>query len=81
MTDTDSNYEQIEVRTPIRLGQFLKLANVVMDGSEAKELIASGAVTVNDECCTHRGAHLTSGDIVHVGADGVEVSLQVAERN
>jgi len=33
----------------IRLGQLLKLAGVADSGSEAKELLADGGVTVNGE--------------------------------
>ena len=33
----------------IRLGQFLKLANLIDTGSDAKELMVQGLVTVNGE--------------------------------
>ena len=33
----------------IRLGQFLKLANLIDSGAEAKEVIADGHVTVNGD--------------------------------
>lgn len=48
----------------IRLGQFLKLAEVVETGSEAKELLAEGTVEVNDELETRRGRQLVEGDTV-----------------
>jgi len=51
---------------PIRLGQFLKLADIVSDGNEAKMLIQSGRVQVNDEIETRRGRKLAAGDIVTV---------------
>ena len=38
----------------IRLGQFIKLANLVETGGIAKEVIASGAVLVNGEVDTTR---------------------------
>lgn len=50
----------------IRLGQFVKLANLVETGGLAKELIASGAVTVNGEPDTRRGKVLRVGDEVAV---------------
>ena len=50
----------------IRLGQFLKLANLVESGSEAKPLIAAGMVRVNDEVETRRGRQLVRGDVVQV---------------
>lgn len=48
----------------IRLGQFIKLANLVETGGVAKELIAAGAVTVNGEPDTRRGKMLRDGDEV-----------------
>ena len=49
--------EQEEIRHPqefIELDQFLKLAQVVSSGGEAKRLIQSGAVTVNGAVETRR---------------------------
>jgi len=51
----------------IRLGQFLKLANMVDAGSEAKRAIAAGSVRVNDDAELRRGRQLHSGDVVAVG--------------
>ncbi|GAA5046888.1 RNA-binding S4 domain-containing protein [Nocardia callitridis] len=48
----------------IRLGQFLKLANLIESGAEAKTVIASGLVRVNDEVELRRGRQLQSGDVV-----------------
>ena len=50
----------------IRLGQFLKLADVVDTGSDAKPLLADGLVSVNGEVETRRGRQLTKGDVVTV---------------
>ncbi|EOM74291.1 hypothetical protein Rrhod_4435 [Rhodococcus rhodnii LMG 5362] len=55
----------------IRLGQFLKLANLIESGAEAKEVIADGLVKVDGETETRRGRQLRPGDIVELG--GVEV--------
>lgn len=49
---------------PIRLGQFLKLAEMVQDGIEAKFYIQNGEVTVNGEIETRRGKQLKDGDVV-----------------
>ena len=57
----------------IRLGQFLKLANLVESGGEAKPLVAEGAVTVNGEVETRRGRQLVSGDVVAVGGQSARV--------
>ncbi|MBM7796430.1 RNA-binding S4 domain-containing protein [Pseudoglutamicibacter cumminsii] len=55
----------VPVRTAgIRLGQFLKLANVVEDGVQAREEIADGAATVNGEVETRRGRQLDFDDVV-----------------
>ena len=51
----------------IRLGQFLKLADVVVAGSDAKALLADGGVQVNGEAETRRGRQLVKGDVVRVG--------------
>ncbi|APT81568.1 RNA-binding S4 domain-containing protein [Corynebacterium ammoniagenes] len=51
----------------IKLGQFIKLASLVATGGEAKTAIAEGAVTVNGEVDTRRGASLRAGDKVCVG--------------
>jgi ribosome-associated protein len=48
----------------IRLGQFLKLANLIDSGADAKGVIAEGAVSVNDEVETRRGRQLRAGDVV-----------------
>ena len=48
----------------IRLGQFLKLADLVESGSDAKELISDGEILVNGEPETRRGRRLRIGDIV-----------------
>jgi ribosome-associated protein len=50
----------------IRLGQFLKLADLIDTGGEAKVLIASGDVTVNGEVDLRRGRQLHPGDVVEV---------------
>jgi ribosome-associated protein len=50
----------------IRLGQFLKLADLVGDGAEVKPLVASGGVLVNGEPEVRRGRRLAKGDVVTV---------------
>jgi ribosome-associated protein len=51
----------------IRLGQFLKLANLVDSGSDAKALLVEGVVLVNGEVETRRGRQLAKGDVVALG--------------
>ncbi|MEU6560027.1 RNA-binding S4 domain-containing protein [Nocardia nova] len=58
----------------IRLGQFLKLANLVDGGSEAKTVIAAGLVRVNDEVELRRGRQLHNGDVVVFAGHRVRVA-------
>ena len=51
-------------RYPIRLGQFLKLAEIVQDGLEAKFMILEGEVKVNGEVELRRGRQLHRHDVV-----------------
>ena len=51
----------------IRLGQFLKLANLIESGGEAKQVLAGGIVRVNGEVETRRGRQLVPGDVVGLG--------------
>ena len=79
MADNNSTpLPAISVRGTIKLGQFLKLANLVEDGAEARMFIQSGDVTVNGEVETRRGSALSPGDIVQInlpnGATGAQVS-------
>lgn len=60
----------------IKLGQLLKLADLVSDGVEAKYVIADGLVKVNGEVDTRRGRKVYGGDIVSF--DGQEIKV-VAE--
>jgi ribosome-associated protein len=55
----------------IRLGQLLKLADVIDSGAEARSYLAEGSVTVNGEPETRRGRQLHPGDVVV--ADGAEL--------
>ncbi|KQY54460.1 MULTISPECIES: RNA-binding S4 domain-containing protein [unclassified Nocardioides] len=59
----------------IRLGQFLKLANLVENGAEAKTVIADGLVTVNGEVDLRRGRQLVVGDVVTLGTLGARVAV------
>lgn len=48
----------------IRLGQFLKLADLVDTGADAKAVLADGRVSVNGDVETRRGRRLVHGDVV-----------------
>ena len=50
----------------IKLGQFLKLANLIDQGSDAKVLLGEERVLVNGEVDVRRGRQLVRGDVVSV---------------
>jgi ribosome-associated protein len=65
---------EVEIReTSIRLGQLLKLADLVDQGSDAKELLAAGAVRVNGEVESRRGRQLVVGDVVSARGETVGI--------
>ena len=65
-----AHIEDVPIRDEsIRLGQFLKLANMIDSGSDAKELMIQGAVTVNGDVETRRGRQLVPGDVVALGGE------------
>ena len=67
--------EDVPIREDmIRLGQFLKLANLVEHGGQAKEVIAAGDVHVNGEVETRRGRQLHVGDVVRLGDQAARVA-------
>lgn len=70
-----STPRDVEIRDDgIRLGQFLKLADLVDHGSDVKPLLMQGLVLVNGEVETRRGRQLAKGDVVTVG----DVTVRVA---
>ena len=58
----------------IRLGQFLKLANLVESGAEAKPVIGDGRVSVNGEVETRRGRQLVPGDVIELAGQRARVA-------
>jgi len=58
----------------IRLGQLLKLANLVETGGAARGLLESGEVRVNGEVETRRGRQLGVGDVVECGEERVALT-------
>lgn len=59
--------QQISITTEyITLGQFLKLADIIESGGEAKAFLASHTIEVNDEVDQRRGRKLRDGDKVEV---------------
>lgn len=59
--------DKITIHTEfIKLGQLLKYASIVGNGSDAKLIIADGLVTVNDNVVHERGKKIYPGDVVVV---------------
>ncbi len=66
--------QTIQIRDEfIKLGQAMKLANIVSEGAEAKLCIQEGEVTVNGEVCTQRGKKLFVGDVFSFRGTEVKV--------
>ena len=59
----------------IRLGQFLKLANLIEHGADAKAVIQQGLVRVNGEVETRRGRQLTVGDVASLAGMSARVAV------
>ena len=57
----------------IKLGQAMKLADLVTDGVEAKYVISDGLVKVNGEVDTRRGRKLYVGDMISYNGQDVQV--------
>lgn len=71
--ELEAPVRDVTVSGEIRLGQFLKLAELVETGAEGKALIAAGEVLVNDEVETRRGRQLADGDVVRAQARAVRL--------
>lgn len=66
--------KQIKIFTEfVTLGQFLKLANLIQSGGEAKFYLKENKVIVNGEEDNRRGRKLYSGDIVEVENQTFEI--------
>lgn len=57
----------------IKIGQALKLADLVSDGVEAKYVISDGLVKVNGDVDTRRGRKVYDGDIISYNGQEVKV--------
>lgn len=66
--------ESIKIKTEfIKLGQLLKLANLVESGAEAKDVIVNGEVKVNGNVEIQRGKKIYAGDVVNYQGDEIKV--------
>ncbi len=61
------NVKIVKISTEyITLGQFLKFADVITNGGEAKQFIMTNKIYVNNELTTQRGKKLRDKDIVNI---------------
>jgi len=59
--------KEVKIHTPeIKLSQFLKWAELVQTGGEAKQLIREGKVKLNGEVVNVPGKKLFPGDLIEV---------------
>ncbi|MCI6357938.1 MAG: S4 domain-containing protein YaaA [Erysipelotrichaceae bacterium] len=66
--------KQIKISTEfVTLGQFLKLANLIQTGGEAKFYLKENKVVVDGEEDNRRGRKLYSGNIVEVENQTFEI--------
>lgn len=59
--------KEIKIYTEyVTLGQFLKLADIIQTGGEAKFFLSENRIIINGEEDNRRGRKLRDGDIVEV---------------
>ena len=59
--------KEIKIYTEyVTLGQFLKLADIIQTGGEAKFFLSENQIIINGEEDNRRGRKLRDGDIVEV---------------
>ena len=69
--------EEVLIRDDmIRLGQFIKLANLVEDGAQAREVIQNGLVKVNGDIEEARGKQPHDGDVVELNGFAARVTVE-----
>lgn len=67
-----ADVEQVPIRDEsIRLGQLLKLASLVQDGSMARMVIENAEVTVDGETVVRRGVQIRPGQVVEYAGQRV----------
>lgn len=74
--------EEVRIKDEfIKLGQALKLANLVESGVDAKFVIQDGLVEVNGKVCTQRGKKLVDGDQVSFEGNTFVIKAQDARKS
>jgi ribosome-associated protein len=64
--------QQVPIRDgSIRLGQLLKLGNLVQDGAMARMVVENGEVTVDGETVMRRGSQIRPGQVVEYAGQAI----------
>ena len=63
-------------KEPVELYKLLKFEGIASSGGEAKSIIASGQVSVNDMVETRKRRKIVSGDIIEYGENRILVQLE-----
>ncbi len=63
----------------IRLGQLLKLADLIDSGAEVKAFLSTEPLWVNGEREARRGRQLFPGDVVRIGEDELRLTSSVTD--
>ncbi|MBP3223379.1 MAG: RNA-binding S4 domain-containing protein [Actinomycetaceae bacterium] len=71
----------IEVTTPIKMAQFLKLANIAESGAHARKLLEDGFIYLNGEQEIRRGKQLHHNDIVTYNDNEARYEFLVVSMN
>lgn len=67
-----ADVEQVPIRDEsIRLGQLLKLANLVQDGAMARMVIENAEVSVDGKVVVRRGTQVRPGQVVEYAGQRV----------
>lgn len=66
--------KQIKIKDEfVTLGQFLKLADLISSGGEAKFFLRENTVVINDEEDNRRGRKLYEKDIIRINGEVFEI--------
>ena len=57
----------------ITLGQFLKLADIIYSGGEAKSFLQNNTVIIDGEIDNRRGRKLRGGEIIEINGERFEI--------
>ena len=70
--------EKIKITTEyIKLDQLLKFSGIAENGSDAKDMILDGIVSLNNEICLMRGRKIRPGDNVKVEFEDETLLIEV----